>query len=277
MLNWKGIPLTREDFNEISIVLHIETKMEMPGYDGNGGCCYIGTGCFHKRETLSGQKYSKNFKANWKRLSRSVEESTSVLEEKCKVHASSSYEENSQWGKEVRVCVFNHLNHLYAYLWFVTICTIHLNLLYTYSQMGLKYDCAVEDLLTGLAMQCRGWRSIYFNPERKGFLGVAPTTLLQSLVQHKRWSEGDFHIFASRNCPFVLGYKKIPLKLQLSYCIYLLWAPNCLTTLYYVTVPSLCLLRGISLFPHVRDFYFSNWKLCIIVAKLSSKNILILH
>ena len=87
-------------------MLYIETKIEMPGYDGNGGCCYIGTGCFHRRETLSGQKYSKNFKANWKRLSNgSVEESTTILEEKCKVLASSSYEKNSQWGKEVCVCV----------------------------------------------------------------------------------------------------------------------------------------------------------------------------
>ena len=106
MLNWKCIPLTREDFNEISIMLYIETKMEMSGYDGNGRCCYIGTGCFHRRETLSGQKYRKNFKENWKRLSNgSVEERTSVLEEKCKVLASSSYEKNSQWGKEVCVCV----------------------------------------------------------------------------------------------------------------------------------------------------------------------------
>ena len=91
--------------------------MEMPGYDGNGGSCYIGTGCFHRREALSGQKYSKNYKVDWKRSSnRSVEESTSVLEEKCKVFASSSYEENSQWGKEVCacvcVCVFNSFEPL---------------------------------------------------------------------------------------------------------------------------------------------------------------------
>jgi cellulose synthase/poly-beta-1,6-N-acetylglucosamine synthase-like glycosyltransferase len=121
--------------------------------------------------------------------------------------------------------------------------------------MGLKYGCPVEDIITGLAIQCRGWRSIYFNPERKGFLGVAPTTLLQSLVQHKRWAEGDFQIFASRYCPLVMGYKKIPLKLQITYCVYLLWAPNCLATLYYVVVPSLCLLRGISLFPEVQNFH----------------------
>nr|POE87158.1 cellulose synthase-like protein e6 [Quercus suber] len=210
--------LTKNDVYSSS--LNVTMELEMPGFDGNGGPCYIGTGCFHRRETLSGKKYKKNYKADWERWSnRSVEESTSVLEETSKVLASCSYEENTQWGKET----------------------------------GLKYDCVVEDVLTGLTMQCRGWRSMYFNPERKGFLGVVPTTLLQSLVQHKRWSEGVFQIFASRNCPFVLGYKKIPLKLQLSYCIYLLWAPTCLATLYYATVPSLCLLRGISLFPQISD------------------------
>uniref|UniRef100_A0A7N2LR59 Cellulose synthase-like protein E6 n=3 Tax=fabids TaxID=91835 RepID=A0A7N2LR59_QUELO len=137
-------------------------------------------------------------------------------------------------------------------------------------EMGLKYDCTVEDVLTGIVMQCRGWRSIYFNPERKGFLGVAPTTLLQSLVQHKRWSEGDFHIFASRHCPFVLGYKRIPLKLQLTYCMNLLWAANCLATLYYVIVPSLCLFRGISLFPEITNSWVLAFVFVIIVHRAYS-------
>ena len=125
------------------------------------------------------------------------------------------------------------------------------NLISIHLQMGLKYGCPVEDVLTGLSIQCRGWKSIYFTPERKAFLGVAPTTLLQSLIQHKRWSEGDFQIFLSSYCPFTYGHKRIPLKLQISYCIFLLWAPNCLPTLYYVAIPSLCLLKGISLFPKV--------------------------
>ncbi|XP_062160871.1 cellulose synthase-like protein E6 [Alnus glutinosa] len=211
--------ITKNDIYSSSFI--IITEVELPGFDGNGGPCYIGTGCFHRRETLCGQKYSKEYKADWKkRNDRKVEESSArVLEETCKVLASCTYENNTQWGKEV----------------------------------GLKYGCAVEDVLTGLAIHCRGWRSIYFNPERKGFLGVAPTTLLQSLVQHKRWSEGDFQILASRHCPLVHGYKKITLKHQLTYCIYLLWAPTCLPTLYYVAVPSLCLLRGISLFPEISN------------------------
>ena len=130
-----------------------------------------------------------------------------------------------------------------------------MNLIYVDLQMGLKYGCPLEDVISGLAIQCRGWRSIYFNPERKGFLGVAPITLLDSLIQQKRWSEGGVQIFASRNCPLANGHKKIPLKLQLSYCPYSLVGANCLATLYYVTVPSMCLLRGISLFPKVWNFH----------------------
>ena len=43
-------------------MVYIEIKMEMPGFDGNEGPCYIGTGCFYRRETLSGKKYNKNYK-----------------------------------------------------------------------------------------------------------------------------------------------------------------------------------------------------------------------
>ncbi|CBI37584.3 unnamed protein product, partial [Vitis vinifera] len=57
-----------------------------------------------------------------------IEENASVLEETGKVLASCSYEDYTQWGKE----------------------------------MGLKYGCPVEDTLTGLSIQCRGWKSIYF-------------------------------------------------------------------------------------------------------------------
>ncbi|WJZ86428.1 hypothetical protein VitviT2T_005884 [Vitis vinifera] len=50
-----------------------------------------------------------------------IEENASVLEETGKVLASCSYEDYTQWGKE----------------------------------MGLKYGCPVEDTLTGLSIQCR--------------------------------------------------------------------------------------------------------------------------
>ena len=132
-------------------------------------------------------------------------------------------------------------------------------------QIGLKYDCAVEDVITGLLIQCRGWKSVFINLQRKAFLGVAPTTLAESLVQYKRWSEGNFQIVLSKYCPFILGRGKIKLGLQMGYCIYGLWAPNSLPTLYYLVIPSLCLLKGISLFPKVR--------ICLSFSLLSSVHV----
>ncbi|KAG6768873.1 hypothetical protein POTOM_024485 [Populus tomentosa] len=196
--------------------LNVIFKMEFPGIDANGGPMYIGTGCFHRRVNLCERKHCNEHKVDWKRVADiKIEGNARDLEEECKVLASCAYEENTQWGIEV----------------------------------GLKYGCLLEDGMTGFSIRCRGWRSVYFNPERKGFLGLAPTTLLQTLVQQERWSGGELQILLSRHGPFFDGYKNIPLKLLLSYCIYFLWAANCFPTLYYVVVPSLCLLRGISLFP----------------------------
>ncbi|XP_027064860.1 cellulose synthase-like protein E6 isoform X2 [Coffea arabica] len=123
-------------------------------------------------------------------------------------------------------------------------------------QMGLVYGCPVEDIVTGLAIQCRGWRPIYHNPSRYAFLGIAATTLDQSLVQSKRWSEGMFQIFLSKYCPFIYGHGKIKLGAQMGYCIYLLWAPISLGTLCYAVAPSLCLLHGIRIFPEVSSLWF---------------------
>ncbi|KAK5785744.1 hypothetical protein PVK06_040360 [Gossypium arboreum] len=122
--------------------------------------------------------------------------------------------------------------------------------------MGLIYGFLVEDIITGLNIQCKGWKSMYLSPERDGFLGVAPITLLQTLIQHKRWMDGHLHVFLSRYCLLFYGYKKIPFKLRLAYCPYNLWAANCLAMLYIVVVPCLCLLKGISLFPKVFPFAY---------------------
>ena len=137
--------------------------------------------------------------------------------------------------------------------------------------MGLKYGCPVEDVITGLSIQSQGWKSAYFVPSRHAFLGVAPTTLPQTLVQHKRWSEGDFQILFSKYSPAWYAHKKISFGLQLGYCTYCFWAPNCLATLYYSIVPSLYLLKGIPLFPQVEN----NLKLLIGLSSLWTKLVLL--
>ncbi|KAJ1441226.1 Nucleotide-diphospho-sugar transferase [Sesbania bispinosa] len=198
-------------------------EVEFPGADGYGGPLYIGTGCFHKRDTLCGMKFSDQYRNDWEdEDDKFIEASLQELEEKSKPLASCTYEENTLWGKE----------------------------------MGLRYGCPVEDVITGLSIQCQGWKSVYYNPPRKAFLGVAPTTLLQALVQHKRWSEGDLQILLSKYSPAWYGFGRISLGLQMGYCVYCLWAPNCIATLYYSIIPSLYLLKGISLFPKMSSPWF---------------------
>ena len=118
--------------------------------------------------------------------------------------------------------------------------------------MGVKYGCPVEDVITGLEIKCRGWKSAYLNPKKKAFVGVAPTNLHQMLVQHRRWSEGDFQVLLSEYSPVWYGQGKIGLGLILGYCCYCLWAPSSVPVLLYSVLTSLCLLKGIPLFPKVK-------------------------
>ncbi|ESW18652.1 hypothetical protein PHAVU_006G058700 [Phaseolus vulgaris] len=200
------------------------SEVEFPGADGCGGPLYIGSGCFHKRESLCGLKFSDQYRNDWNTSEdyQFKEASLKELEEESKALASCTYEENTLWGKE----------------------------------MGLRYGCPVEDVITGLAIQCQGWKSVYYNPPRKAFLGLAPTTLPQTLVQHKRWSEGDLQILLSKYSPAWYGFGRISLAQQMGYSVYCLWAPNCFATLYYSIIPSLYLLKGIPLFPKMSSPWF---------------------
>ncbi|KAH6778605.1 cellulose synthase like E1 [Perilla frutescens var. frutescens] len=198
-------------------------KIELSGLDGFGVALYVGTGCFHRRESLSGKKFStdhmiesRNVEHNIK--GRSVEE----LESSSKVLANCSYEKGTLWGKD----------------------------------MGLVYGFPVEDIVTGLSIQCRGWKPVYYNPTKHAFKGVAPTSLDVSLIQFTRWTEGLFQIFLSKYCPFIHGRGKIQFGGQLGYCIYLLWPMLSLPTLCYAIAPALSLLRGVPLFPKVSSFWF---------------------
>ncbi|KAL3537194.1 hypothetical protein ACH5RR_000560 [Cinchona calisaya] len=204
-------------------VARVTHQIELAGIDGNGGTLYCGTGCFHRRVSLCGMKFSEDNRSELKSVKDEIEgRPIEELEEASKLVANCSYEEGTQWGKE----------------------------------MGLVYGCPVEDIVTGLTIQCRGWRPIYYNPSRYAFLGIAATTLDQALVQHKRWSEGMFQIFLSKYCPFIYGRGKTKLAAQMGYCVYLLWAPISLATLCYAIAPSLCLLHGIHVFPEVSSLWF---------------------
>ncbi|CAH9087415.1 unnamed protein product [Cuscuta epithymum] len=208
--------ITKNDLYAGSLL--VTDKVEFHGLDGCGGPLYIGTGCFHRREALCGREFSKENKIELKSHSPiRTHKNACELEERLQELVSCTYEENTQWGYEI----------------------------------GLKYGCPVEDVLTGLSILSHGWKSAYYSPTKNAFLGVTGTTLEQALVQHKRWSEGDLQILFSKYSPVWYGLGKLNTGLIFGSLTYCLWSPNCLALLYYSIVPSLHLLKGSPLFPQV--------------------------
>lgn len=75
-------------------------KVELAGIDSYDAAFYCGTGCFHRRESLSGAKYPKDYR-NINEAKNNDNRSVDELERASKVLASCSYEKNTHWGKEV--------------------------------------------------------------------------------------------------------------------------------------------------------------------------------
>ena len=116
-------------------------KLELAGISGYDAALYSGTGCFHRRESLSGKQYSKDYRGDRdietkKNDQRSVHE----LEEASKVLANCNYEKNTQWGKEVSLLIFFFLFLLFIYLF------IYLFIIYFYFIIFFFF-CCVEDHL----------------------------------------------------------------------------------------------------------------------------------
>ncbi|KAK8937193.1 Cellulose synthase-like protein E1 [Platanthera zijinensis] len=223
------VNLTENDLYASSFkIVH---EVYFPGLDGQGGPFYTGSCCFHRRECLNGRIYSHETNKIWLERQRPKihEESVGALEERTRSLATCSYEENTQWGNE----------------------------------MGVKYGCAVEDIITGFSIQCRGWKSAYLNPKRAAFLGLAPTTLSQSLVQIQRWAEGHLQFLLSKYCPPLYGFGRTKLGLQIGHIFCGSWGFSSIPTLIYVVIPSICIVHGISVFPSVSSFWFAPFAFVI--------------
>ncbi|XXG74461.1 hypothetical protein AAC387_Pa07g3174 [Persea americana] len=125
-------------------------------------------------------------------------------------------------------------------------------------QVGFLYDSVVEDVMTGTRLHCRGWNSVYYNPPRPQFLGSSPINLNDVLVQYKRWTSGLLEIAFSRYSPLPYGIMSGHSILHTMCLSYPASMPfYCVFGLCYATVPQLCLLNGISLYPKVSDPWFA--------------------
>ncbi|KAF3780514.1 Cellulose synthase-like protein H2 [Nymphaea thermarum] len=122
------------------------------------------------------------------------------------------------------------------------------------TKIGWDYGSTTEDVMTGLRIQSSGWNSIASLPEPPAFLGAAPSTGPDTMVQQKRWATGLLEALISRRSPVKATVRgKLQLRQCMVYLVLLLWAVRSVPELCYAILPAFCLFTNTSIFPKITD------------------------
>lgn len=227
-------------------------KVRWPGMDGlkgptiSGTCYYIKRETFYKRSMqddindidLKELKHifgtSNEFiKSLHRKYNPSITDDgkfTNVLLEESKLLASCAYETNTKWGKEV----------------------------------GFRYFSVIEDYFTGFNLHCKGWRSVYLDPPRPAFLGAGTTNLDDVLVQGTRWTAGLVEVAISKFNPLIYGSLRMSILEAMCYAELALYPFYFFSLWCLATIPQVCLLNDISLYPEVSSSFFVVFSLIFV-------------
>ncbi|KAL9995066.1 putative cellulose synthase (UDP-forming) [Helianthus debilis subsp. tardiflorus] len=213
------------------------------------GIFYMGSNCFHRRKVIYGLSPNDKTKSGnirnedlHKVFGKSFElresaaqilsgsntntenrtNPSSLIEAAIDV-AGCSYEYDTHWGKKV----------------------------------GWLYGSSAEDILTGLGIHGRGWKSIITSPDPLAFLGCAPSTYLSSLTQQKRWAIGLLEVLFTDKNPFLLTIKgNLWFRQALAYCWICLWGVRSIPEICYASLPAYCIITSSRFLPKVNEQAF---------------------
>ncbi|XP_073225704.1 cellulose synthase-like protein B4 isoform X5 [Cicer arietinum] len=194
------------------------------GLAGLQGIFYGGTNCFHRRKVIYG--LSPDDVENEGRIySPNDINVTKAVEEATQV-ACYGYEYGTGWGKQV----------------------------------GWIYGSITEDVLTGLTIHKKGWRSELCTPDPVAFRGCAPIGGPTSMAQHKRWATGMLEIFFSKHCPiFGTIFGKLSFRQFLAYMWIMNWGFNPVALVCYSCLLPYCIITNSNFLP-------KDWGICIPIA-----------
>ncbi|XP_028071915.1 cellulose synthase-like protein H1 [Camellia sinensis] len=216
------------------------------GLVGIQGPFYGGTGCFHRRKVIYGLSPDDNEvtrklsnEALLKTFGRSMEFTKSAAKILSGMKTSSigpnnissctetayqvagcDYEYGSSWGREV----------------------------------GWMYGSTTEDVLTGLTIHGRGWKSTFCSPNPPAFLGCAPPGGPATMIQQKRWATGLLEILFTPKNPFILTLNgKLQFRQCLAYTWIILWGLRSIPELCYAALSAYCLITDSHFMPKVGE------------------------
>ncbi|KAE9453046.1 hypothetical protein C3L33_15045, partial [Rhododendron williamsianum] len=246
------------------------------GMDGLQGPVVSGTGFYIKREALyanpikdvdvmelkqyfgPSNEFIKSFGRHYKPKDHQHSSSVILMKE-TQFLASCAYENETKWAEEASP---GHISPAFTNcIWWLganishfglkTLRNVNVQISY-WLQVGFLYLSVVEDYFTGLVnLHCKGWKSVYCDPVRPAFLGAGTTNLNDVLVQSTRWSSGLVEVALSRFCPLIYGPKKMSALQTLCYGELAFFPFYFLPLWCFATIPQLCLLNGIAVYPEV--------------------------
>ncbi|KAF8401836.1 hypothetical protein HHK36_012782 [Tetracentron sinense] len=120
-------------------------------------------------------------------------------------------------------------------------------------QASFSYNCMLESTFTGHLLHCKGWTSVYCYPTRPCFLGCTTIDMKDALVQLMKWSSGLFQVGLSRFSPLTYGMSRMSILQSMCYGYFTFQPLYSIALLLYGTVPQLCLLKAIPLYPKISD------------------------
>ncbi|XP_008455906.2 cellulose synthase-like protein H1 [Cucumis melo] len=234
--------------NQLVVVFEYSAR----GIMGLQGPFYSGTGCFHRRKVLYAQFphhtiYFLDGKASEQELIKTFGYSKTFA--KSATYAFKDQNTNTS-GYPPKGLLNNNLEAANQ----VAGCGYEISTSWG-SEIGWMYGSTSEDVLTGLVIQTRGWRSIFLALNPPAFLGCAPSQLVASLTQQKRWASGFLQVLLNRrHCPiFGTLFGKLQWKQCAAYLWILTWGLRSIPELSYTLLPPYCLITNSSIFPTVKE------------------------
>ncbi|KAI3753374.1 hypothetical protein L2E82_25426 [Cichorium intybus] len=218
------------------------------GICGIQGTFYGGTNCFHKRKVIYGSSPYDTIKSDIENedlrkifgKSIKLQESAAQILSRSNVKIESQKRPSSFVEEAIRVA---SCKYEYGTAWG--------------TQIGWMYGSATEDILTGLTIHGKGWKSVMCTPEPPPFLGCAPSSYPSANVQQRRWATGLLEILFTNKNPLLLTIKgNLWFRQALAYIWLSTWAIRSIPELCYAILPSYCIITGSHFLPKINEPMF---------------------
>ncbi|VFQ62161.1 unnamed protein product [Cuscuta campestris] len=222
-------------------------KYMVSGFAGIQGPFYQGTGCFHRRKVIYGSSPNKKEGESDKdiMLERYGKSKDAFVWSVVNILSSQS---NNPCETSPPICM-NSLEAAYQ----VAHSGYEFGTSWGY-QVGWIYGSTTEDMLTGLTIHRKGWRSALCDHKPFSFLGCAPTGGPAALTQQKRWATGLMEILISNNNPIVgTSLGRLKFRQCLCYLWFMAWPMRPIFELSYSLLPAYCIFTNSHFQPKVNE------------------------